>query len=58
MKILDKNKKHLKKFDTVCVVGDDGLWVVTGFDGTDVNLKKLNGQTLTRMPQNVVKLSV
>ena len=57
MKILDKNKKPLKKFDTVSVVGDEGLWVVTGFDGADINLQKLNGQTLTRMPQNVAKLS-
>lgn len=57
MDILDKNKKALKKFDTVHINGDAVLWIITGFDGGDVLLQNMQGQTLTRMPQNVAKLS-
>ncbi len=57
MNVLDKNGKILNKFDTVSVVGDAGLWVITSFNGNDVNLQKMDGSTLTRMAQNVAKLS-
>ncbi|WP_373093022.1 hypothetical protein [Zhongshania sp.] len=57
MDILDKNQKTLKKFDTVHIIGDSGLWIIVGFDGGDVLLQNMQGQILTRMPQNVAKLS-
>ena len=55
--MLDRNKRELKKNDTVHIRSDTGLWIVTGFDGGDVELENMKGQTLTRMPQNVAKLS-
>ena len=57
MDVLDKNQKKLKKFDTVHIAGDAGLWVIAGFDGGDLLLQNMQGHTLTRMPQNVAKLS-
>ncbi|WP_373092827.1 hypothetical protein [Zhongshania sp.] len=57
MDILDKNQKTLKKFDAVHIIGDSGLWIIAGFDGGDVLLQNMQGQILTRMPQNVAKLS-